>query len=71
MLTYADVCSDHMQHRLRRRVHDGTFLYTHIRRLVMEDGSTMDLKDNINRTRYLGMLSYQDPQRMLTYANVC
>ena len=38
---------------------------------VMEDGSTLDLKDNINRTRYLGMLSYQDPQRMLTYANVC
>jgi hypothetical protein len=27
--------------------------------------STMDLKDNIDRARYLSMLAYQDPQRML------
>ena len=59
------ISSDHKQHRLRRRVQDGTFLYTHIRRVILEDGATMDLKSNIDRTRYLAMLSYQDPERML------
>jgi hypothetical protein len=59
------ISSDNKQHRLRRRVAEGAFLYTHIRRLVLEDGSTMDLKSNIDRARYLSMLSYQDPQRML------
>jgi len=32
------ISSDNKQHRLRRRVADGTFLYTHIRRFVNEDG---------------------------------
>ena len=28
---------------------DGTFLYTHIRRVILENGATMDLKSNIDR----------------------
>eukprot|EP00802_Teleaulax_amphioxeia_P001854 Tamp_01856.p1 GENE.Tamp_01856~~Tamp_01856.p1 ORF type:complete len:318 (-),score=72.79 Tamp_01856:3422-4375(-) len=59
------ISSDNKQHRLRRRVQDGTFLYTHIRRVILENGATMDLKSNIDRSRYLAMLSYQDPERML------
>ena len=59
------ISSDNKQHRLRRRIADGTILYTHIRRSIQDNGSVMDLKDNIDRARYLAMLSYQDPQRML------
>lgn len=59
------ISSDGKQHRLRRRIADGSILYTHIRRMVDQDGHVMDIKNNITRREYLELLCHQDPNRML------
>lgn len=57
------ISSDGMQHRLRRRTMEGTYLYTHILRSIAADGEMFDVKRNIDRNQYLALLAHQDPDR--------